>query len=80
MICPPEPTPCEAKLKPDGFRLAVVDELLDDFAGDDAGTISTLGNSTSGVIGWKSLTGSKRTSVWIAGVTANSPLLARNSV
>jgi hypothetical protein len=64
-----------------GFERASATNSLTLCAGEPAGTTSTLGNFTTGVIGAKSLMGSKRKSVdEIAGVTANRPLLARNSV
>ena len=51
MIWPPEPIPCDAKLRPDGFERPYSISSFMLWTGDDAGTISTLGNSTSGVIG-----------------------------
>ena len=62
MICPPEPTPCEAKLNPPGFVFASAASSATDFAGLSAGTIRMCGNEMIGVIGAKSFTGSKRRS------------------
>jgi hypothetical protein len=79
-MCPPEPTPCDPKFKPPGFDLAASTSSLTFLAGEVDGTTSTLGNANSGVIGWKSLFGSKRMSGVSAGRIANRPLLARNKV
>ena len=55
---PPEPLPCDAKLKPPGFDLAYATSSATDFAGLSIGTASSWGNLHISVIGRKSLIGS----------------------
>ena len=68
------------KVQPAGFDLRELDQVLDAVRRRRRRHDQHAREQHSGVIGWKSLTGSKRTSVEIAGMTANKPLLARNSV
>ena len=56
--CPPEPLPCEAKLKPPGFDLASATSSETDLAGLSRGTVSNWGKVHISVIGRKSLIGS----------------------
>jgi hypothetical protein len=55
---PPEPLPCDAKLKPAGFALASAMRSLTDCAGLSSGTASSWGKLHIRVIGLKSLIGS----------------------
>ncbi len=80
MICPPEPTPCEPKLRPPGLVLAQAASSAIVFAGLSAGTTRMCGNEMIGVIGWKSFTGSKRRSGVRIGLTDITPMLVRNKV
>ena len=79
-ICPPEPTPCEPKLKPPGLVLASAARSATVFTGLSGGTTRMCGNEMIGVIGAKSLTGSKRRSGNRIGLTDITPMLVRNSV
>ena len=45
--CPPEPLPCDAKLKPEGFDLASATSSATDRAGLSSGTASSWGSLTS---------------------------------
>ena len=79
-IWPPEPTPCEAKFSPPGLDLRERDQVLDAARGDAVGTTSTLGNEQQRRDRLEVLDRIEANVGVIAGMMANRPLLARNSV